>query len=112
MSLEVLGQHLEYTISIWWVAASVTHGTPSAVQILPHHHGYFPHSWVRSGWTRWNHTVVEQFVVQGVGPAWWFVFIDGHGRVVGEVGVVQHLEHLISSHLKQFVSNIVDGVIR
>lgn len=42
---------------------------------------------------------MEQFVVQSVRPAWRFVLIDWHRRIVGKVGVVQHFEHFVSSHL-------------
>lgn len=43
---------------------------------------------------------MEQFVVESVGPAGRLVLVDGHGRVICEVGVVQHLEHLVSTNLK------------
>jgi hypothetical protein len=42
VALKVLDQHLVHSLSIWWVAATVTHGASSSVQILPHHHGHFP----------------------------------------------------------------------
>lgn len=42
---------------------------------------------------------MEELVVQGVGPARRLVLVHGHGRVVGEVGVVQHLKHLVAADL-------------
>lgn len=42
---------------------------------------------------------MEQLVVQGVRPAWGLVLVHGHGRIVGEVGIVQHLKHFVASDL-------------
>lgn len=53
---------------------------------------------IRSSRAGRNHAVMEQFVVKSVRPTRWFIFIDRHGRIVSKVGVVQHLEHLISTH--------------
>ena len=43
---------------------------------------------------------MEQLVVEGVRVAWGFVLVNGHGGVVGEVLLVQHLEHVVASHLE------------
>ena len=45
MALKVLDQHLVHSLSIWRVAATVTHGASSSIQILPHNHGHFPNTW-------------------------------------------------------------------
>lgn len=60
---------------------------------------------VRLGGARRNHAVVEELVIQGVGEAGRSVFVDGHGRIVSEVRVVQHLEHFISSNLSKLIKS-------
>lgn len=87
VSLEVLDEHLVDAVSGGWVTAGVAHRAASAVQVLPHDHWHLPQTWVRPGGTGWYHAVVEELVVQGVGPAWGSVLVDRHRRVVGEVGV-------------------------
>ena len=52
---------------------------------------------MRGAWR--NHAVVEELVVQGVWPARGAVLVHRHRRVVGEVLVVQHLEHLVATDL-------------
>lgn len=99
MSLEILDQHLVDTIGSGWIAASVSHGTSTAVQILPHHHGYFPETGVGSCGAGRDHAVVEELVVEGVGPAGWAILVDRHRGVVGEVSVPQHFKHVVSSDL-------------
>jgi hypothetical protein len=54
---------------------------------------------VRLGGARRNHAVVEKLVVQSVGEAGWSVLVHGHGGIVCEVGIVQHLEHFVASNL-------------
>lgn len=102
MSLEVLDQHLVNAVSCRWVAAGVSHGASAAVEILPHDHGHFPESWIGSCGTGWDHAVVEELVVEGVGPAWRSVLVDRHRRVVSEVGVPQHFEHVVTADLCTF----------
>lgn len=99
MSLEILDQHLVNTVGGGRVAARVSHRAPTPVQILPHHHGNFPQAWIRPGGARRYHAVVEQLVVQGVGPAGRSVLVNRHGRVVREVRVPQHFEHVVPPHL-------------
>lgn len=78
MSLEVLQDHLVNVFGLGWVGARVAHRAASAVQVLPHHHGNFPHSRVALGRARWNHAVVEEFVVESVRPAGWTVLVHRH----------------------------------
>ena len=77
----------------------ITHGTASAVEVLPHDHGHLPDARVRFGGTRRDHAVVEDLVIERVRPRRRTVLIDGHRTVVREVHVVQHFEHPIPSHL-------------
>ena len=51
----------------------------------------------------WDHTVVGHFVVQGVGKSRRPILIDGHGRVVGEVGLVHHFKHVVTADLSRQV---------
>jgi hypothetical protein len=44
---------------------------------------------------------VEKLVVQSVGEAGGSVLVNGHGGIVREVGIVQHLEHFVASNLSQ-----------
>lgn len=108
MSLEVLHDHLCDAFGIGWVRASVAHRATSTVQILPHHHGHFPHAWVALSWARWDHAIVEDLVVESVRPAWWSVLIDRHRRVVREVEVVQHLEHPVAANREERRSHAAD----
>ena len=40
---------------------------------------------------------MRQFVVHGVGEGGREVVVDGHARVVGEVGLIQHGEHVVAA---------------
>lgn len=97
MALKVLHDHLGHTLSLWGIGTGVSHGATATVQVLPHHHGHFPDTWIALGRARRDHAVVEDLVVQGVRPAGRSVLVDGHGRVIGKVGVVEHLEHLVAT---------------
>lgn len=99
MSLEVLDEHLVDAVGGGRVAAGVAHGAASAVEVLPHDHGHLPESGVRPGGAGRYHAVVEELVVQGVGPAGRSVLVDRHRRVVSEVRVPEHLEHVVASNL-------------
>lgn len=44
---------------------------------------------------------MSDIVVQGVRVERGVVVEDGHGRVVREVGLVQHLEHVVAAHLQE-----------
>lgn len=41
---------------------------------------------------------MENFIIQRVGPARGSIFINGHRAVVGEVDVVEHFEHVVSTN--------------
>jgi hypothetical protein len=97
MSLEVLHDHLLDILGLGWVGTGVTHRATSTVQVLPHHHGDFPHAWIALGRAGRDHAVVEELVVECVRPAGWTVLVHRHRRVVSEVEVVQHLEHSVAS---------------
>lgn len=97
MAVKVLHDHLGDSVRLRGVRTGVSHGAPASVQVLPHHHGHLPDARVALGGTRRDHAVVEDLVVQGVRPARGLVLVHGHGRVVGEVGVVQALEHLVAA---------------
>lgn len=99
MSLEILDQHLVNTIGGRRVAARVSHRAPTPVQVLPHHHRNFPQAWIRPGGAGRYHAVVEQLVIQGVGPAGRSVLVNRHRRVVSEVRVPQHFEHVVPPDL-------------
>ena len=51
----------------------------------------------------WDHAIVRHFVVQGVGKGRRPILIDGHGRVVGEVGLVHHFKHVVTADLSRQV---------
>mgnify|MGYP004601283107 CR=1 FL=1 len=87
MPFEILDEHLVNTIRGWRVATRVSHRTSTSVQILPHHHRNFPQAWIRSRRTGRNHTVVEQFIVQGIRPTWWSILVNRHRGVVRKVRV-------------------------
>uniref|UniRef100_A0A8D8ACU8 (northern house mosquito) hypothetical protein n=1 Tax=Culex pipiens TaxID=7175 RepID=A0A8D8ACU8_CULPI len=95
--LEVLHDHLLHVLGVRRVRAGVAHRAAATVQVLPHHHRDLPNTWITLGRAGRNHTVVEDLVVQRVRPAWRTVLVHRHGRVVREVEVVQHLEHLVAS---------------
>lgn len=78
-------------IEKYWVSVNILSIIVNSIQ-------YF--TWIRSSWTRWNHAVVEEFIIQSVRPAGWSIFINRHRRVVGEVGVIQHFKHLVSTNLQ------------
>lgn len=99
MPLEVLNEHLVYAVRSRWVATGISHGAPTSIEILPHYHRNFPQSWIGSRGTGWYHAVVKEFVIQRVRPAGRSVLIDGHWRIVCEVCVPKHFEHIISSDL-------------
>lgn len=109
MPLEVLNEHLVYAVRSRWVATGISHGAPTAIEILPHYHRNFPQSGIGSRGTWWYHAVVEEFVIQRVRPAGRSVLIDGHGRVVREVRVPEHFEHVVPSDLRSHIkSNKLD----
>ena len=54
-------------------------------------------TWISFVRTGWNHTVVRQLVVHGVGDSGRDVVVDGHAGVVGEVCLVQHGEHVVAT---------------
>lgn len=111
MPLKVLNEHLVYAVRSRRVAAGVSHGAPTAIEILPHYHRNFPQSWIRSRGTGWYHTVVEELVIQRVRPAGRSVLIDGHGRIVREVCVPEHLEHIVTADLEKYqVYNILSDL--
>ena len=58
-------------------------------------------TWVRLFRTGWDHAVVGDLVVEGEGERRRVVLVDGHRRVVGKVGVVRHLEHVVATDLKK-----------
>lgn len=101
MSLKVLNEHLVHAIGGGRVAARVAHGASAAVEVLPHDHGYLPQAGVGSRGARRDHAVVEEFVVEGVGPAGRSVLVDRHRRVVREVRLPQHFEHVVAADLKR-----------
>lgn len=101
MSFEILQNHLVNAIGIGRIRASISHRASSAVQVLPHHHRNFPHTWITLSWARWNHAVVEDFVIERIRPAGRFILVHRHRRVIGEVEVVQHLEHFIAAYWQE-----------
>lgn len=101
MPLEILDEHLVHAVRSRWVAAGVSHRAPTSIEILPHYHRNFPQSRIGSRGTGRYHAVVEELVIQGVRPAGRPVLIDGHGGVVREIRVPQHLEHVIPSDLRR-----------
>ena len=105
MALKVLDEHLVHSLGIGWVGTAVTHRATPSVKILPHDHGHLPDARVRFGGARRDHAIVEDFVVESVGPRGRLVLVDGHGRIVGKVQVVQHLEHAITAHLRTITIN-------
>ena len=50
-------------------------------------------------WAWWYDAVMGHLVVHGVGEVRRLVLVDGHGRVVGEVSLVHHLEHVVTADL-------------
>lgn len=98
VTVKVLHQHLGDSLGFRRIRTGVSHGATASVQVLPHHHGHLPDTGVALGGARRNHAVVEDLVVECVRPAGRPVLVDGHRRVVGEVGVVEHLEHLVAAN--------------
>jgi hypothetical protein len=47
---------------------------------------------------------VEDLVVERIRVARRLILVDRHRRVVGEVRIVQHLEHLVSADLQRTVN--------
>jgi hypothetical protein len=78
VALKVLDQHFVDTLSVGWVAATITHRTTSTVQILPHDHGNFPHTGIGFRRARRDHAIMEDLVVESVWPGRWLVFIYRH----------------------------------
>lgn len=101
MTFKVLHNHLCHSICITRVGTGIAHRTAASVKVLPHDHRYLPHPRIGTGRARRNHAVVEYLVVKRVGPGGWSVFVDRHGRVVGEVWVVQHFVHFVSAHRQE-----------
>lgn len=99
MSLEVLDQHLVDAVCGGRVAAGVAHGASAAVEVLPHDHRHLPEAGVGARRAGRYHAVVEELVVEGVGPAGRAVLVDRHRRVVREVRVPQHFEHVVAADL-------------
>lgn len=100
MPLEIFNEHLVHTIWSRRVAAGISHGAPTSIEILPHYHRNFPQSWIGSRGTGWYHAVVEELVIQCVRPTGRSILINWHGRIVCKVCVPQHLEHIVSSDLR------------
>jgi hypothetical protein len=44
---------------------------------------------------------VRHLVVEGEGEGGWAILVDGHGRVVREVGLERHLEHVVAADLEK-----------
>lgn len=101
MSLKVLNEHLVHSIGSWRVTARVAHRASAAVEVLPHDHGHLPEAGVGSRGARRDHAVVEELVVEGVGPAGRSVLVDRHRRVVREVRLPQHFEHVVAADLQR-----------
>lgn len=51
---------------------------------------------------------MEDLVVQRVRPAGRTILVDGHRRVVREVGVVQHFEHFVTTDRQEGSSHSSD----
>jgi len=100
MPLKVLNEHLVHAVRSRRIAAGISHGASAAIEILPHYHRDFPQSRIRSRGTGWYHAVVEELVVQRVRPTGRSVFVNRHGRIIGEVCVPQHLEHVVPADLE------------
>lgn len=101
MSVKVLHNHFSNAFRVGWVGASVAHRATTTIQILPHDHRHLPDAWITLCRAWWNHAIVEQFVIQGVRPAWWTVFVDRHRWIISEVEVMQHLEHSVSTNRQE-----------
>lgn len=108
MPFKVLHNHFENAIGISRVRASISHRTTSTVQILPHDHWDFPNTRITLCGTRWNHTVMENLVVQSVRPAGWSVFINRHWRIISKVWVVQHFEHFVATDRQEWSAHSFD----
>ena len=51
---------------------------------------------------------MREFVVHGVGEGGWSVVVDGHAGVVGEVGLIQHGEHVVATNGQEWGSDSSD----
>lgn len=101
MPLKVFNEHLVHSIGSGRVAAGVAHRASAAVEVLPHDHGHLPESGIGSRGARRDHAVVEELVVEGVRPAGRSVLVDRHRRVVREVRLPQHFEHVVATDLQR-----------
>ncbi len=50
---------------------------------------------------------MRHLVVHGVGKGRGLVLVDGHGGIVGEVGLVHHLEHVVTADLSRKIQELV-----
>lgn len=64
-------------------------------------------TWVGTCRARWNHAVMKYFVVHCIRPTRRSILVNGHWWIIGEVWVVQHLEHLVAANLVQTQRNNV-----
>jgi len=108
--LEVLDEHLVDALGVGRSGAGVAHGTAATVEVLPHHHGNLPQPWEGVGRARWDHAVVEELIVEGVGVGWRLVLVHWHRRVVREVLFVQHLEHVVSADRQERCPHAADVI--
>jgi len=90
MSLKVFQDHHVDALSVRRITAGISHGTSTVPVVVPHHQGQLPQPGERLSGTRRDHAVMEDLVVEGVREGRRLVFINWHGRVICEVGIVQH----------------------
>lgn len=88
---QVFGSALELTC----------HRTATTALIDPHNHSNFPETGKRTAGTGRDHALVRQSIVESVGVEGRRVLVDGQRGVVGEVGVVEHLEHGVTARLQE-----------
>jgi len=88
MALKVFQDHHVDALSVRRITAGISHGTSSVPVVVPHHQRQLPEAGERLSGTGRDHAVMEDLVVEGVRKGRRLVFIDWHGRVVGEVGIV------------------------
>lgn len=50
---------------------------------------------------------MEELIIQRVRPARRSVLIDGHGRIIREVCVPEHLEHVVPADLEKYHKFII-----
>lgn len=48
---------------------------------------------------------MRESIVERVWPEWWVDVVHGHGAVVGKVGLLQHLEHVVAARLQEGCSH-------